>query len=265
MLTLTLYGPMLPAVYAFFTGPPQATAEVATARWAILETIRGLRIGVGVLGVVAGAALAGLGLVSFWRQSRVVVALFVLPGVATVGAMAALGAPLRPRFVFFLAGFALLFVVRGVAQGIELLAPRLRAPGAPFRTVPGFTVVFLMLVGSAALLPVNYRLPKQDFEGALRYVDAERPPDAAVVTAGLTAYPFKHYYSRPWTEVQGLHDLQAVQRQSPVVWMVYSFPEYIEQELRKTIRDDCRHLRSFAGTLGGGEVVVCAAMRKDGL
>jgi hypothetical protein len=265
ILTIVLYGPMLPDVYAFFTDPPQATAKVATARWAILETLRGLRIGVGAIGVVAGAALAGIGLLSYWKQSRLVVSLFVLPGVATVGAMAALGAPLRPRFVFFLSGFVLLFVVRGVAEALTRVFPRLRATGiAPFRSAPGAAVLMLMLLGSIALLPTNYRLPKQDFEGALHYVDTERPREAAIVTAGLTAYPFKHYYRRNWPEVQNLSQLEAVQRRSSTVWMVYSFPEYIEQGLRNTIRDDCKPLKSFAGTLGGGEVVVCAAVPKHG-
>jgi mannosyltransferase len=259
LLTLGLYAPMLPDMYAFFTGPPQRTAEVATASWAAWEVLRGLRIGLGGIGVVVGAALLAWGVVSCWRQNRTVVGLFVLPGVFTIGAMVAIGAPLRPRFVFFLIGFALLFVVRGVAR---LAALRADTPDAgrrpqPLRSLPGLAATLLMLGGSVALLPANYRFPKQDYEGALRFIERRRPADATVVTAGLAVYPFRHYYGRDWPSVETAAELRALRERSETVWLVYAFPEYMDRALGETIQRECRPLGVFPGTLGNGEVVVC--------
>ena len=260
LLTVVFYAPMLPAIYAFFTGPPQRTAEVATASWAIWETLRGLRIGMGAVGVLVGGLLLAWGLASYWRKSRVVVGLFVLPGVFTLAAMAAIGAPLRPRFVFFLIGFALLFVVRGVARVAASMAHHPEhARAQPLRTVPGVTVTALMLAGSVALLPANYRLPKQDYDGALRFIEQSRPADATVVTAGLAVYPFRHYYGRDWRGVETVGELRDIRERAHPVWIVYAFPEYIDRALGETIQRECPPLRIFPGTLGGGDVVVCVA------
>jgi 4-amino-4-deoxy-L-arabinose transferase-like glycosyltransferase len=260
VLTVALYAPMLPAIYAFFTGPPQQTAEVATASWAVWETLRGLRIGMGAVGVALGGLLLAWGMASYWRDSRIVVGLFVLPGGLTMSAMAALGAPLRPRFVFFLIGFALLFVVRGVARLAASTVPHSEhARARPLRTLPGMIVTGLMLAGSMALLPANYRLPKQDYDGALRFIEHSRPADTAVVTAGLAMYPFRHFYGRDWPAVETVAQLRDVQQRAAAIWVVYAFPEYMEPALGEAIQRECPPLQVFPGTLGGGQIIVCAA------
>src|SRR5690606_29567359 len=114
VLTLALYGPILGQVISWFTNRPSRLLGVSTPAWAIEEGLRILRIGLGGgWTVLAGATVFAIGLASYLRQSPLVFALFVLPGVTTVaGAMLGRGT-MYPRFFFFLIGFALLIVVRG--------------------------------------------------------------------------------------------------------------------------------------------------------
>jgi hypothetical protein len=101
-----------------------------------------------------------------------------------------------------------------------------------------------------------YERPKQDFDGALRFIEANRIDNEPVLTAGLARYPYRQFYGRHWTEVQTRADLSRIG--SPRrAWLVYSFPEYMDRGLVETIRRDCRPLHVFPGTLGGGEVIVC--------
>src|SRR5208337_80190 len=79
------------------------------------EALRGLTLGSGVLGAVVCVALVvACGYWSYYKQSRVVFALFALPGLVTLlGALLARGT-MYPRFYFYLIGLAVVILVRGL-------------------------------------------------------------------------------------------------------------------------------------------------------
>jgi 4-amino-4-deoxy-L-arabinose transferase-like glycosyltransferase len=256
VLTTVLYGPMLPQVYSTVGGPPPATREVATPTWAAMELLRGLRIGFGALGVLAGLFLAGLGALAYLRRQPIAFAAFTLPVIVTGAGILALHFSARPRFFFGLAGFAVLFLVRGAAIVGDAAAARLT--GAPARATAaraGTVLIAAIVAASAFTLPRAYALPKQDFDGALRFIDANRAGGEPVITAGLARYPYRRFYGRDWTQVQTTTDLRRLETKP--AWVVYSFPEYMEPDLVDTIRRHCGAPRVFPGTLGGGDVVVC--------
>jgi hypothetical protein len=116
-------------------------------------------------------------------------------------------------------------------------------------------LIAAIVAASAVTLPRAYALPKQDFDGALRFIDANRAGSEPVVTAGLARYPYRRFYGRDWAEVQSSSDLRRLETRP--AWVVYSFPEYMEPDLVDTIRRHCSVPRVFPGTLGGGDVVVC--------
>ena len=96
-------------------------ARVATTGWAILETLRGLQLGYATSGaIVLGGALFLVGSWSYLRQSPLVLALFFVPGAVLLAATILLQRPTFPRFFFFLAGFALLIIVRGIVVAGDL-------------------------------------------------------------------------------------------------------------------------------------------------
>lgn len=250
--TLLLYSPVMLDVQQFFVEEAH-TGTAATPKWAVLELIRGLRIGLGAgLGAIAAAVLFAAGFWSYLRQSLFVVGLFVLPGVVTVGAAVALGRPIFPRFVFFLIGFALLIAVRGALEIGRWFSSR-RA-----ETVGSALVVAMAVVSVIALVP-NYRLPKQDFDGALRFVESQGAADDSIVTVGLTKRVYREYYKRSWENMMSLDQFQMTRAQGRPVWVLYTLERYIEPDLMQMLRSECVPARVFRGTVGGGDVTVCVA------
>jgi mannosyltransferase len=113
---------------------------------------------------------------------------------------------------------------------------------------------------STATLGRVYRYPKQDFSGAMQFVESERRGGEPVLTAGAAAWPYQNYYGRDWPKVKDPQQIESLGGQSGRVWLVYTFPRYIEDEtpgLMDAIQRRFKTVRVFPGTLGHGEVFVC--------
>jgi hypothetical protein len=262
VFTLVLYAPVIFQVRQYFARPSNLQG-ISTPSWAFWETLRGLRIGFGAEALVAVAGmLVAAGLVSYWRQSRVVVAVFVLPGLATAaGAVLARGT-MYPRFYFYLLGFALLILVRGSMVTAAALAKGMSR--ASSRSIDGLkwgtALVVLLIVVSAVSLVRNYRHPKQDYGGALQFVETSREPGEPVVMAGGIGYVYRVYYGRPWEQVDTGPQLETIRSQGRRVWVLYTFPMYLERKtpsLMAAIQSECATKQVFPGTVGGGDIVVC--------
>ena len=260
-LTLAFYAPILLQVRNFFLHHPSAMKALSTPRWAVWETLRGLTLGLGAGGVLLGAALVvACGAWSYFKQSRVVFALFALPGLVTLaGALLARGT-MYPRFYFFLVGFAVMILVRGVFVIPAWIAAHW--PRRSSKSNPGFgpaltaAVATVLFAASAFSLVRNYRYPKQDFEGAIQFVDAERKGGETVVAAGAATYPLLHYYAKPWESAETAEQLREVCRRGGPVWLVYTFPRYLSPALSEAIREEFTVVRVFPGTVGDGDVFV---------
>src|SRR5262249_34284148 len=141
----------------------------------------------GGLPVVALGALVGaLGAYSYFRQSAAVLATFVLGSALMAAALIKTHHNLWPRMFFFGAGFFVLIALRGVVASGRLVARGSLALHAARATT---AALVLVCAASAATLPAVWR-PKQDYEGALAYLDAHTKPDDAVATVGMTSMPY---------------------------------------------------------------------------
>src|SRR5262249_30894026 len=161
-------------VHQFFAARPDALGSgVASPQWALREALRGLSLGVGGwAALLAALLLFAAGLWRYWRQGRVTVAMFLLPGVLTAAAALAMHPPIFPRFFFFLVGFGLLILVRGATALGDWLAG-IRFFGGPRRGWGAGLGTAAVLAGVAASLAVLVRGgggPKQDYERAMRFV-----------------------------------------------------------------------------------------------
>lgn len=269
VLSIALYAPLLLDVEQFFAKramPP----PVATPGWAAKALLSGLELGLGTaLGAAGGALLLAVGLWSYFRQHRFLAALFVLPGVFTLAAVVALRQPIFPRFLFFLAPFAVLVVVRGaVVIGARLSRASMAHAPAPL-TPLGLALVIAMIAASAASLPYDYRYPKQDYAGALAFLDARRAPNEPAAAAGGAIYPLHEYYRRSWPAVRSVDALAALRASGARVWVVYTLADYIAAAtpaLMRSLRDQCTVEAVFRGTVAGGDVTVCAipALKRGG-
>jgi hypothetical protein len=298
VLALVLYAPVLGQLFHRTmgqAGPPGRAGSAVQSEWTnplwmVRETLRGLRAGAGGVpllreGVlVAGGPLLLTGLGSYWRANRYVVGLIALPGIVTAAVMLVLEHNLWPRFFFFAIGFGLLLLVRGAMVWGELMARLGRRPQAGLRPAKdsgplagesplkgsgpqagvrwGTALVAVMLLGSAFSLRSVYLYPKQDFVGAMEFVEANRQPGEPVVTAGLASLPYQRYYGRNWPAVATRAQLEAVRATGRPAWLLYTLPVYVrsrQPEVWNAIQTEFTTVRVFRGTIGDGEIYVCKA------
>jgi len=261
LLSVLFYAPFLADVHEFFS-EHRSWPELASPKWALLESLRGLRVGLGTAVAASGACLLlVIGLWNYCRQSLLAVGIFVIPGILMITAAIVMNRPVFPRFLFFLIGFGLLVLVRGAMRSGELLSRGLRA--AAGMSVSGnrlgIVVVALMMVVSASTLRQLYRYPKQDFEQAMQYVNSQvREPDI-VATLDAASIPYRRYYLQPWEKVKTVNELEDLRTPGRSVWLVYTLPDRIRgkaPDLMQVVEKDFALIRIFPGTLNGGEVIV---------
>jgi mannosyltransferase len=235
------------------------------------ESLRSLRIGFsGVAVVLCGGAMVGVGWLSLLRRDWRAASALVLPAALAGGLMFALGHNLWPRFFFFSMGFALLIVIRGAMAAARILAALLvkwrgssriqSEAGGRWADVVGVALICLIIVASAATLPRNYQLPKQDFTGARNFIEQHRQPGAAVVAVGLAGMDYGRYFAPHWSVADSQTELEAIRQAHASVWLVYTLPIEVKAyrpEIWRSIEQDFQIVKVFPGTLGGGEVFVC--------
>jgi hypothetical protein len=252
---LALYGPLLGQLLGTLVGPNPYAADTVWERpgWMVLEVARGLARGLpgGWLTLAVGLAVAGAGVVSYARADRALAALFVLPGVLTAGAVIALGHNLWPRFFFFAMGFAVLIAIRGA-----LVLGRAVAGAAGERIATAGLVV--AAAGSALTVPRAYH-PKQDYDGAARFVEARATADDAIGTTDLTNYPYRYYYRRSWPALTGAAALDSLERGHARTFVLTTFSirlAAVHPDLWDRLSRGYDTAAVFPGTVGGGEIVV---------
>lgn len=255
-----LYAPTVVALYSYFVVYKPVSVALSTPMWAADQLVRGLRLASGgTVGLLAASGVALVGFCSYCRQSRFLVGLFALSPALILLAGIALRRPLFPRFLFYLAGFAVLVLVRG-ALVIGRFVSRARSSDSTAATPVGLAIVAGMMLASIVALIPNYRLPKQDYDGPLRLIEARRAADEPVATLGVTTPIYVELYHRPFQGVVTLDDLQRLRAQGRPVWVVYTFADHIAEskpDLMLVVRTECVVQGVFRASMQGGDVGVC--------
>lgn len=269
-LSLLAYAPFAADVLRAVNAPaPKQAAQVATAEWAVSEALRALFEGAGGVATVVGVLLALVGGLSLLRRRPIETFVLAMPAVTTLGALVGLGQPVRPRFFFFMAGAAALCVARGLgvmAEGVLRSDTHLKAGTTPSydarirrQTLLVVVTTLLFVAVSVPALPRNYRVPKQDFDGAVAWLDARVREGAVAAVAPPACLPLREYYQRAWPCVEHEPDLSRLAASSDVL-VLYTLPDYIgDASLTTRLTTACPVLATFPGTLGGGDIVVCRA------
>jgi uncharacterized membrane protein len=260
ILSLGLYAPYASQVLAHFgRKEPGQAAQFATGRWAVIEVLKSLISGAGVLGALLTALAAAIGALSLLWRRPLALALLVVPAVVAGVALVVLGQPIRPRFFFFLAGAVAIFAGRGLGA----LADRF---GRPHQSTAFIATGAALLVAFSAIgLRLNYRVPKQDFDGAVHLLESKAAGGTVIAAAAPACYPIERYYLKTdWTCLRSVTDLQSILVTPGPVLVLYTLSDYIEPDLRLRLRTACAEFRRFPGTLGGGDVVVCDPRNRTG-
>ncbi len=264
LLVFQLYALVIPQVLTTLTRPGLPGGDSWTQPWwAALEFARGLRLSFSGSGVAFAALVVfAAGLVSFARTDCTVPQLLVLPTLICVAVKLATKSHLWPRSLFFAAGFMALIAVRGtMVLGQALARPLgLRPRGA---LVLATALSMALILAAARSIPLAYG-PKQDFAGALAFVNSRKEPGDPVVTVGLAAYPYQTLYRADAQEIKTVAELDSVRARAPRTWLLYTLGfqlASVEPALMRSIERNFVVERQFPGTLGGGAVFVCRSDR----
>ena len=84
-----------------------------------------------------------------------------------------------------------------------------------------------------------------------------------IAAAGPACFPVEHYFERPaWRCLESTEDLSSFLGATSPALSVHTLGAYIEDaQLRERVLNACEPVRTFPGTLGGGDVVVCRPVR----
>jgi len=226
----------------------------------VRESLRSLQIGFASAAVVlCGGVLVLAGWIDLLRRQARAAWAMVLPGLAGGLSMVLLAHNLWPRFFFFSMGFALLITVHGAMVMPRLLRAFALIP-ANWTERFGYAMAGLIIAASAVTVPRCYALPKQDFTGAMAYVEQQRRPGDTVVVVGLAEHVYPTYYAPSWPVADTPEQLAALRSPNGRTFVVYTLPielRAVHPGIWKVLESDFATDRIFWGTLGGGEVYVC--------
>ncbi|MEQ1896958.1 MAG: hypothetical protein ABL971_06155 [Vicinamibacterales bacterium] len=102
-------------------------------------------------------------------------------------------------------------------------------------------------------------MPKQDFDGALRFLDVAEAQGARITASGLAYLSLAIYYAKAeWRCLMSMDDWGAVRASARRVLVVHAVAGSVgDPKVADRLRRDCPVVRRFAGTLGGGDLIVC--------
>jgi mannosyltransferase len=266
-LALLLYSPVLPQLGKVLLAPsmPGAATVWKEPGWLVMETVRGLSQGVpgGAFTLAIAGVVGALGVRSYYRQSVEVLAAFLLPTLITAAALLATSHNLWPRMFFSSGGFFVLIALRGVTEWARIFSF-----GTVQKLIRGMTDAALGLLCLMSLVSLVGRvwLPKQDFEGALAFVQQERREGDAVATVDMTVMPYSEYFSTGWTPVDTAAALESLEAEHERTWVVYSTPTRMkaaQPEIWERLQQRYQSARAFGGTLANSEIVVALYVRPE--
>ncbi len=206
------------------TGMGEAAAGSKISFDLIPELVAGLRLGLGGNGLLIVGAIVGLvGTIDYARRDPFVLGLLIVPVAMTAIPLAALGVGVHPRYLLIALPAVLLLGARGLVVLGRVGDRAMRALGVPVTGAAGAIAVVLVVAGSALPLRTYYRVPKQDFRGALALVDREAGPRDRTVAAGNTAHVIHDFYRKDFPTIESLDDLREIEIGAKAkVWVITS-------------------------------------------
>ena len=193
-LTLQFHALILPQLFggALWIGAESTVMEWKNPFWTILELAKGMKAGfTGYIAAIVAFIIFGAGLLSFKSRDPMVLLLLFVPVIIITAAMMIMGHPMWPRNFFFTIGFGVLIVVRGTMLLGEVVAKLLHFNSKTSNSVGTVLCGGLIFVSAVSALKVY--APKQDYLGALTFVEERKKPGDVTVTVGVATAPFKNY------------------------------------------------------------------------
>jgi hypothetical protein len=260
-LLLHFYFFVIPDVLGFIFGDYAHTEAGWHSSNALQDAVvRGLRLDTIVLPVVVcGGALVGIGIRSYLRQDKLLVALLLAPEVIMALALASTGLAFEPRFFIFLLPVVIIFAARGTCSLLDWIP-------VPLRHWSYAAAFAFILAISAFQLRIWWRYPMQDFLGARQFVESHVQKGDAVVAIGIAGSGYQLYYWRDILVENRVSAIQALMIHSSRVWLLYTFkPDMYQRrpKLMKFALDNFVEQQVFPGMVVDGEIHVSLFSRQS--
>jgi len=259
-----LYSPMMVGllVRAGITAPNPGSGP-QFAQGFLNELLQGLQAGYGTVAIIGGLVIFLAGVFRLWKKSGFLAAALLLPLAVGLGTVMAGGIGSHPRYFLYTLPAGLVVIVSGIVAWAEIGARVLRLPQRD--TVVRWAAVALVVAGMGVslwkLVPY-YRIPKQDFTGALRFAEASRQPDESLVATGLAAHAYSIYYHPGIKIVSTVEELERLRMEGERVWLLYTLPHALREqnpEMMQYIEQNFEVVRRFPGTVYQASLYVCRA------
>jgi uncharacterized membrane protein len=261
LLIFQLYALVIPQILSNLgEGSRSNVAAWKSPLWTLSELSKGIKIGFsGSILAMAALLVAGAGIWGFIRQNPVVIGLAFIPVFIGATISLAMGHPLWPRFFFFAMGFGVLIVVRGTAILGQLIT-KLVGLQSRKSVLIGMALCGGVIFASVLSIPSAYA-PKQDYYGALVFVEHNKKLGDAIITVGVnTTFPYRNFYRMSWEQAETTEELKAIESRAERTWLLYTLPlhlQYEYPEMMKSIERRYQIVKEFYGTLSGGTIYVC--------
>ncbi len=257
-LTLLFYAPLLGSlIHAFGAADPDVGWRPS---WALLRVMARDAAPGGDPLIVMGAVLAlpvlVIGAIALIRRAPFLLFVLALPPVLELGAALTLGAGTYPRRFLIVLPLLILFAVRGVAVVTDWLSERIMRP--QWRRPAFAGAIAAGVVVAAAGLPKLYTTPKQDYTGALAFIEQQRAPEDLVAAAYVTTTGMQ-LYGPQVQPARTAADLQRLLEGGRTVWLLATFLPDMQQrepELSRMIHENFQPQAQFAGLVGDGSIHV---------
>jgi 4-amino-4-deoxy-L-arabinose transferase-like glycosyltransferase len=226
LLTALAYAPFAPEVVQLAehqTTVPSGAATGAAYRLHFLaEAARGLAAGLlGPAGLAVGAVFASIGAVDLWRRNAFALAALVGPTAVQLPVLLATVAPLSPRYFAFALPAATLASAHGLAIVVRAIADRRPSP------LVEAGLLGACILASALPLIGYYRVPKQDYPGALAWIAAHASPRDARVALHYAAHVLDDYHQAGLLRPRSVAQLEVIERSSERVWLVTTLESHL--------------------------------------
>ncbi|MEO8376271.1 MAG: glycosyltransferase family 39 protein [Candidatus Sumerlaeota bacterium] len=242
----------------------------------VAEMVRGIGEGFGpgfILGAIPLLLVGAAGFYVFCRRHRATAMMLTMPCILMMTYMIGRGIPVAPRYfliaipvVFMTAVYAIFGFAAWVGQRSQWSQNRARCAA--------LAVIMLAAVASAAALPRLYRYPKQDYTGAIRFLQSVRKNQEPILVIHYAERGTEYYGEKLGLEKKDLVIVRSNETFNEQESLAREHGAYAITTLMRALRlenpaiteslnTNWKRVKDFPGTIGNGGIIVWQLGIKD--